>query len=564
MNKYIIYSRKSSEAEDRQILSLPSQIKELKKLARDQGLSATEMPPESKSAKAPGREIFNQMMDKIETDGISGIVCWKLDRLARNPVDGGRIIWAVNHIGIQIITPQKTYTTNDLLLMYVEFGMANQFISDLSKNVKRGLKAKAEKGWLPSGAKPGYMNDKYAEKGSKTVQSDPKRFPLIRKCWELMLTGLYSPPQILKRLNNEWGYRTPKHRKIGGKPMSRSMIYKVFNDPFYYGEFEYGGVWYKGRHEPMITKEEFDRVQILLGKKGRPKPKTQTFFATGLIRCGECGACITAEEKWQVICTVCKHKFSSKNRSDCPKCGTTIEDMKHPTILHYIYYHCTKRKNPNCTQGCITENELTKQIDTYLSKVRISERFKNWAIKYLNELNDQEVDDRTAVLSSLETAYNDCVKRIDNLVRLKISPQNTDGSVLSDGEFKSQKTSLMGEKTSLEEKLKDCGQRISRWVELSEKTFNFACYAQHWFASGDLTTKRQILQGLGSNIILKDKILTIELEKPLQFIEEAVDKVIEISPKFEPKKCPDKTGQLEDYFSQNTTMLRGEDSNLQP
>lgn len=358
MNKYFIYARKSSEQEDRQILSIDSQVNELKALAKKLNIEIAEVFTESMSAKSPGRPIFNNLLQRIEGGEAKGIICWKLDRLARNPVDGGAIIWAVSKLGIDLITPSKSYTLDDQLIMYMEFGMANQFITDLSKNVKRGLKAKAEKGWLPNGAKPGYMNDKYAEKGNKTIKKDSTRFTLIRKAWDYMLTGTYTVPQILELLNSEWGYRTPKHKKIGGKPMARSMLYHVFTDPFYYGEFEYNGQHYKGKHQQMITIEEFDKVQYLLGRNGKPRPKSHKFNYVGLMVCGECGASITCEEK--------------------------VKKQKNGNVHFYIYYHCTKRKNPNCTQGSIEEKEIEKQIDETLSKIQISERFKNWAIKYLN------------------------------------------------------------------------------------------------------------------------------------------------------------------------------------
>lgn len=567
MGEYFIYARKSSEAEDRQVLSIESQVNELQKLSERLKLPILEVLTESQSAKEPGRPIFNKLMQQVYSGKAKGILCWKLDRLARNPVDGGSIIWAIKQNGIEIITPSQTFNqqNENSVLMYIEFGMAQKFIDDLSKNVKRGLATKAEKGWLPSGAKPGYMNDKFAEKGNKTIQNDPIRFSLIRKAWDLMLTGAYTPPQILRRLNNEWGYRTPKHRKIGGKPMSRSMIYKVFVDTFYYGEFEYpsgSGIFHKGKHEPMITKEEFERVQQLLGRKGRPRPKTRSFTYTGLFTCGECGASITAEEKFQIICPVCKTKFASQNKNSCPKCKTLIESMVKPTLLHYIYYHCTKRKKQKCFQKSIKVYDLEQQVDVLLSNIRISERFKDWAIKYINELNNNETKDRNTILESLQEAYNDCVQRIDNLLKFKISPQNSDGGLLSDEEFKSQKEALISEKKKLSEQLGITDERINKWVGRVEKAFNFACYARYWFLNGDPETRKEILIGIGSNLVINNKFVLVDLEKPIKYIKEAKDEVPEISPMFEPEKNGYTTAQLENFYSHNPILLPREDSNL--
>ncbi len=563
MSNFLIYCRKSSEQEDRQVLSNESQVSELKALANKLGIRKFEVLTESKSAKVEGRPTFNSMIEKIERGEIDSILVWHPDRLSRNPYDSARIIrlFDSGHL-IEVSTPSQKFTNTPTDKFMLAFLMLQAKLENDNKgvNVKRGLKTKAENGWLPSGAKPGYMNDKYAEKGNKTILKDPDRFPLIRKCWELMLTGTYTVAQILRILNGEWGYRTPKHKRIGGKPMSRSMLYLVFADPFYYGEFEYpvgSGNWHKGKHESMITKDEFDRIQALLGRKGRQKPKTHQFAYTGLLTCGECGALITAEEKWQIICPHCKLKFASQNKNSCPNCQILIEEMANPTILHYIYYHCTKRKYPNCTQRSVDVGDFEKQVDDLLSKIQISERFKNWAIKYLNEISDREVDDRNSVLSSLQDAYNDCVKRIDNLVKLKISPQNTDGSLFSDDEFKSQKQSLLKEKIDLEEKLNDTGARISKWVELSEKSFEFACYAKYWFANGDMQKKREIFFGLGSNLKLFDKIVRLDLDRPLEYIGQAKNDVPEISPTFEPKEKSLTETQMETFYSQNPTLLRG-------
>lgn len=559
---YFIYCRKSSESEDRQVLSIESQVKELTNSANKLNLELIgHLLTESKSAKVTGRPVFNSMLERIEAGEANSILVWHPDRISRNPYDSARIIGLIDAGKLlEVSTPSQKFTNTPIdkfmlgfLMMQAKFENDNK-----GENVKRGLKTKAEKGWLPSGAKPGYMNDKYAEKGNKTVKKDPIRFPLIRKAWDMMLTGLYSPPQILRKLNDEWGYRTPKHKRIGGKPMCRSMIYQVFTDPFYYGEFEYpagSGIWHKGKHQAMITKDEFDKVQILLGRKGRAKPKTHQFFATGLIRCGECGAMITAEEKWQIICSNCKFKFASQNKESCPKCQTPVEEIVNPTILHYTYYHCTKRINPHRTQGSIRQENLEQQIENLLSKIQISERFKEWAIKYLNEVNDNETNDRNAVLGSLQETYGDCLKRIDNLLKLKISPQNTDGSLISDDEFKKQKAALSKEKASLEEKLNDTGYRVTKWLELAEKTFDFACHTKYRFNNGDLQTKKEILLGLGQNLLLKDKTVLVELERPLHFIEKAVQEESTISARLEPSKKPIVKGNLEDYWAKNPSLL---------
>jgi DNA invertase Pin-like site-specific DNA recombinase len=340
MPRYFIYCRKSTEAEDRQVLSIESQTAELQRLATARGLTVAGLLTESRTAKAPGRTIFNDMIERIYRGEAKGIICWKLDRLARNPIDGGAIIWAIKQHGLEIITPTQSFSQaeDNTILMYIEFGMAQKYIDDLSRNVKRGLRTKVEKGWYPGIAPLGYLNNTRKEKGEKDLVKDPKRFSLIRRMWDLMLTGQYTAPQVLRTANNDWGFRTRLTRKLGDKPLAASAIYRLFADPFYYGWFEYpkgSGNWYTGSHDPMITEEEFNHVQVLLGRHGSPRPSRHLNFAfTGLIRCGECGAAITADEKHQLRCEVCRHKFAYRNMTECPRCHTPIDHMTKPTIRH--------------------------------------------------------------------------------------------------------------------------------------------------------------------------------------------------------------------------------------
>ena len=205
---------------------------------------------------------------------------------------------------------------------------------------------------------------------------DPERFPLIQKAWQLILKGTHTVSQIRSVLNNEWGYRTPQSRLKGGRPLSRNALYKIFANPFYCGIMERKEGVFQGNHPPMVTPEEFERMQLLLGRKGRPRPKRHTFSFTGMIRCGECGCSITAEEKHHLVCSGCRHKFSYLHREACPRCGLKIEHMPHPTRRHYVYYHCTRKKEHRpCHQPAIERKDLEAQILRALSRIQISDRF---------------------------------------------------------------------------------------------------------------------------------------------------------------------------------------------
>ncbi|MDD5146059.1 MAG: recombinase family protein [Candidatus Pacebacteria bacterium] len=521
--KYILYARKSSESEDRQVASIQSQIDVLKDIAKQEGLEIIDILSESKSAKAPERQVFNQMLQKINNNEAQGIICWKLDRLARNPVDGGNISWMLQR-GIlkHIKTFERSYyPTDNVLMMSVEFGMANQYILDLSLNTKRGLKAKAEKGIFPAPAPLGYIN--IHNRGNKTIVPDPERFNLMRKMFDLMLTGSYAPPQIAKTANEEWGFKMPN-----GKEMSRSTAYNIFTKPFYYGDFEYpkgSNVWYKGIHKKLITAEEYDKIQIILGRKGKPRPRTHIFAFTGLIRCGECGALITAEEKTKI--------------------------QKNGNIHEYTYYHCTKKPNPNCSQKCIRKEDLEKQVLAVLDKIEIPQSFHQWALDELKKDSAKDSDNIKKITENKQKEYNDCLKKFDAIIEMR-----ADGELTQD-EFMAKKESLAKEKAKLYEILTDTDKRADEWIGKAEKVFSFARDAKTNFENGTLQQKREILSALGSNLLLKDKILTISIQKPFVLIEKMANEVKAIHSRLEPVIIYQNEFNFGQEYAQSLALLRG-------
>lgn len=483
MPRFILYARKSSESEDRQVLSIDSQIRELVAYARSQGIEILTVLSESRSAKAPGRPVFGEMMRTVSRAKVDGILCWKLDRLARNPIDGAALIWAIDEGQLkQIQTREKVFTNtgNDKFWMQLEFGMAKKYVDDLSDNVKRGNRAKLEQGWLPGIPTIGYINDI----ATKTIAKDPERFDLVRKVWELVLAG-NSPVSVLRTANEDWGFRTRRYRRYGGKPLSHSNIYRLLSDPFYYGLIVRNGDAYPGAHPPMITKDEFDRVQELLGRPNRKHHQRHAFAFVGLIHCGECGAAITAEEK--------------TNRYG----------------YHYTYYHCTKRKpGTNCGQRTIRLETLEEQIAKTLSQVQIDDEFRDWALKNLRAVHDQETRTRQSIDRSLDHSFRDTQKQQDTLVGLRLR------GLLTDEEFSKKKQELVGEELRLKEQLGDTESRAHRWLELSERAFLFANQAPKRFAAASLDEKREILIAFGSNLILEDRKLRIQLQKPFSLIAE--------------------------------------------
>ena len=484
--KYFLYARKSSESEDRQVQSIDDQINRLKKLAADSSLEIVEVLTESKSAKKPdNREVFDAMMARLESGEAGGILCWQINRLSRNPIDSGKIQWLLQRGIIKSIqTIDREYRPEDNTLLFsVESGVANQFLLDLSKNVRRGIRSKLEKGWRPGAAPAGYIN----ELAEHTIQKDPERFALVRKAWDLMLTGNYTVTQIWKRLNDEWGFRTLKRRRSGGNPIALSGLYHIFTNLFYAGIIVHSGTQHQGKHEAMVTLDEYDHVQMLLGRKGKPRPKTHEFAFTGMIRCGDCGCMITAETKTKFV--------KSKNK-----------------MWDYTFYRCTHRKTavPCQQKGAVKVEDLEIQIEKEIMGLTILPEFQQWALECLSDKNDREIDDRTKVYESQHKALTEAQSHLDNLTRMRYR------EMIDDSTFLKEKETLTNRIAQLTTQLRETEGRAERWIELTEKVFNFALYAHKAFLAGDLQTKKEILAALGSNFVLKDKKLTITYEDYLE------------------------------------------------
>src|SRR3989339_591231 len=308
--KYILYCRKSSEDKGKQVLSLESQVNEMKKLASNLGLEIINIYTESKSAKKPeNRPLFTEMIKFIK----------------RNKKEKKKKI---------IHTFNKQYLPSDNVLLFnVESGMANQYILDLSKNVKRGILTKLEKGGWPNLAPLGYLND-----GKGGIIQDKARAKYIKKIFTLYSTGNKSVKEIADILFKQ-GFRSRQ-----GYKYHKSKIHAILSNPFYYGVMQKNDKQYLGNHKPIISKKLFDSVQEVLNKKANTKKQKLYFTYRGVLKCDTCGCVLTATKK----------------------------KGKH------TYYYCTNGKGI-CDEHktYLKEDDVSKELTKMFDEVVISERLIN-------------------------------------------------------------------------------------------------------------------------------------------------------------------------------------------
>jgi site-specific DNA recombinase len=492
--RYIAYVRKSEVREDRQELSHQSQIEEIKQRFPDLNIIKW-MPSESASAFKPGRPIFNEMMDMIERGEADGIVGWHPNRCSRNEIDSARITYMLRDKLKDLKFVSYTFENSAEGIMFLQMTM-NQSQYESSKqgrDVSRGSRTKASNGERPGVVPPGYMKvpvlDEHGQlirrgKDKKIItetKPDPERFDLVKKMWRLVLSGEYNVSQVHKIARDEWKFVTRKTTKTGGKPLSTSMIYRMFSNQFYAGRIVHNGEDFKGNHEAMITLEEFDYVQKMLGDKGKPRKRGDVLAYSSIMVCGECGCSVVGEHKTKLV-------------------------KKTGKMVTYVYYRCTRKSEARpCTQNIFTTLlDLEKQISDELNKYTILPEFRDQALKILRRSNKIEAKERTQVYASQQKRRAELQSQLDKLVDMRTR------DLMDDDEYRVQSQRLKSERERVDEQLRGTENRAEEWMALTEKAFDFATYAHTKFKqTSDLAVKRDILLTLGTNLTLKDQKLTI-------------------------------------------------------
>lgn len=533
-NRYILYARKSTESEDRQVASIESQIKVMNDVKNQLNLNIVDVIQESSSGFKIGRKEFSRMLHMIENGEADSILVWKLSRLSRNPDDAGRIMGMLQRGELKHIRTfdRDWFPTDNVMMMYVEFGTTNQFSKDLSDDTIRGLNQKAQRGWSPKSNLPlGYMHNPYKKTDSVEIFPDPERFEIIQKAMKKVASGEMSPREALNYAN-DLGLKTKETRRFKSKAVSNSVFYRMLSSPFYYGLFEYpkgSDNWITGKHKKMISEEEYNLIQRYKGKKNAPRPQKHLFPYTGLMRCGECGCSIVVDPKEKI----------QKNGN------------KHS----YHYYRCTKAKG-NCSQKYLERKELEKQLANILGSIEISKDFHNWALEELSKDIEKDVSDRDEIIKVAQEGYNDSVSQINTLVKAYASGKVPESAYLTTIR------ELQGEQDKFKSMIDTTDERIKEFVSKTEENINFAKTAQKEFEIGDIQKKNAILNHLGANIVIKDLKVSIDIQEPLLIIKKGEQKFVNISKGLEPLERL--SGRDKAYIFESDSVIWGGRWDLNP
>ena len=462
--KYFLYARKSTEEDDRQIMSIDSQLHELREFARKENLEILKEFQESKSAKTPGREVFGEMMDRIEQSDNVGILAWHPDRLARNSIDGGRIIYAVDQkkiLSLRFPTFWFEPTPQGLFMLQVAFGQSKYYSDNLVQNVKRGIRQKLRRGEWLNMAPFGYVNNPH----TRNIEPHPTRSKVVIRAFEEYAKGTHTYESLAQFLA-DLGVTTRN-----GTPLAKVSIHKMLTHRVYLGFVKHHNEWFEGNFEPIISPKLFEVVQKVLKDKEKPRGrrrKKHDFPFTGLFRCGECGSMISAQ-------------WATGRRGG-----------------RYRYYRCSKKKG-KCSQPYLREESLVFQIKERLKAISLSDEMVNSMLEQVDKWEKEEA------LSS-----ESCAQDIANKIKANEEKLDKLISTYLDGDIPKQlylkkKDELMREKLALGEKKKSLGRSGNNWNEplrewiLDMKLANFLSSHDDFYKTKELVLK------IGTNPYVRDK-----------------------------------------------------------
>ena len=478
---FFLYARKSTDVEDKQVLSIEAQLTELRGFARDQGLVVIREFIEKQSAKIPGRPIFGEMLELIESDEAGGILAWHPDRLARNSVDGGRIIYMLDCGRLQSLKFPQFWcdnTSQGKFMLNLAFGQSKYYVDAPSENTKRGLRQKVRRGEYPSLAPVGYINDVR----TKSIVVDKKKSVVIRKAYEYYAGGQARLEDVASFL--------AKHHVLsrGGKHIHRTRATFILSNPFYTGLFRYAGELHEGRYEPIISKKLFDSAQAMLQARGKPrhKLKNDPQVFCGLISCAECGMMITAEEQ--------------------------VKRQQNGNVHEYTYYRCTKKGKEKCGQPFLRAEEVDRQLSSLIQKVSLR---PDWADKLL-VMAERDKEQATHSGAAFVRESEDKIRAITiKLQRL------LDGYLEQDIErevYRERKAKLLLEKKSLAEQMAQIEQKQHAWLEPFQAWVKVASNLDGIARDGNLLAKKVAAKEIfGSNLRLRARQIHGEPSPPYLF-----------------------------------------------
>ena len=379
----VYYARVSSKEQKEEGFSLENQSRRIEEYCLDEKIKLKQQYVIFESASSyKKRKKFWEMIEFVKENKIELVICTKVDRITRNFKEMLVIDKLVEEYDVKIfflddnLLLDRRMRVSDKIQWRMKVLFAEMYIEQMRENVTQGMNEKVkEHGEWAHTAPQGYLN--VEERKRHFIALDERKYPIIQKAFELFAEGNHSCRTLAKELK-----KLGLTKRKSNNALTPGQVHHILTNPFYYGMMRWKGELYKGSHEPIISKELFDKVQEVLanGSKKKSTYATLPFVFRGLITCGECGCLVTAEKK--------KGK--------------------------YIYWHCT-RYNKNCSQKkYVRQEKLEKQIKGFIDSIHIPENIVDWLTNKLRASHEEKVEFHKNIIRNLmrnHTRYQGYMER---------------------------------------------------------------------------------------------------------------------------------------------------------
>ncbi len=511
----VVYARVSSKEQEKEGFSIPAQLKLLNHYAADNRLQVVQEYVDVETAKKAGRSGFSEMIKFLREEAKSKhpspcrtLLVEKTDRLYRNLKDWVTLdeLELEIHFVKENVTLSQESRSSEKFMHGIKVLMAKNYIDNLSEETKKGMVEKAEQGIYPSFAPLGYINLEC--NGKRIIQPDPVVGPQVRRLFEWYATGNYSLLELTRKAQDE-GFAFRKSNRA----IPKSVVHKILKNSLYYGEFRWAGKTYKGIHEPLVSRELFERVQAVMDEKGRRKTGRQkhSWAFQGLLSCGHCGCALVAEIKKK----------------------------------QYVYYHCTGNKG-KCPEKWVREEEIARQFGQAIGAIKMDHDVMTWVIAALKESHADTRKYHADRMTALQTQYEKLQHRLDAMYEDKL-----DGRI--DQDFYDRKSTVWkSEQDEILRRIEQLQNANRSYLDEGSKLLELAQRAVVLYEKQTAQEKRRIINFVCSNSIWKDGHLIPNYRQPFNILAES-----NLAHKKETALFPKKKGHFENW-------LPGQDSNLQP
>ncbi len=479
IQKVVIYARVSSKEQEKEGFSIPAQLELLRNYASVHNMIILKEFEDVETAKCQGRTNFNEMLKFLKNSKeCNTILVEKTDRLYRNLPD----YVTVDALPLElhfvkegcIVSP--TSHSSEKFMHGIKVLMARQYVQNLSEEVKKGLTQKAKEGYVTGKQPYGYKKlDK------KQCIIDEQTAPYVKRAFELYAEGNISLRALSNRLFEEGFIYKPNTPKA-----YKTQIEHILKNKFYYGVIDYMGEIYEGKHEPLITKDLFDRTQEAFRKDNKPKHMiAKNFLFAGMVKCSKCGCNISGEIK--------KGK--------------------------YIYYSCTGGRG-ECEQQhiYISEAKIEKQLLQAISNISITKEHSDWILQALKDSFKDEKAYSEERLSSLQKQKQILRDRIDNIYLDKLDKK------ISEEFWQEKHNKWTQELLTIQNNITAYEKANINFIEQGANFLKICTDAEDLYKYGDNSEKKQLLNYVLQNLTIEGENINYEYKKPFDIFAKGLNR----------------------------------------